>query len=91
MLYYSLWNLKHAGWFKHTNAVMLSRTMFESSGYGLSYREAAENALGDIPIVLETDTGHVKPMFPLINGAMTKLTVTGKSRSEEHTSELQSR
>lgn len=74
-LYYSLWNMKHAGWFGNTRAVMISRTMFEGSPFGLSYREAATNALGDIPVVLGTDTGHVKPMMPLVNGAMTRLTV----------------
>ena len=74
-LYYSLWNMKNAGWFKHARAVMISRTLFAGSNYGLSYREAAESALGDIPLVLDTDTGHVKPMMPVVNGAMTRLTV----------------
>ena len=82
-LYYSLWNMKNAGWFKHTKAVMISRTMFESSSFDLSYREAAENALGDIPLVLDTDTGHVKPMMPLVNGAMTVLSVYGNDGSVE--------
>ena len=82
-LYYSLWNMKHAGWFKHARAVMISRTLFESSGFELSYREAAENALGDIPVVLDTDTGHVKPMMPLVNGALTRLTVCGNGGTVE--------
>ncbi len=82
-LYYSLWNMKNAGWFKHAKAVMISRTLFPSSYFDLSYAEAAENALGDIPLVLETDTGHVKPMMPLVNGAVTKLTVSGKGGSVE--------
>lgn len=82
-LYYSLWNMKHAGWFKCAKAVMISRTLFASSYFDLPYREAAQNALGDIPLVLETDTGHVKPMMPLVNGAMTKLTVCGTGGSVE--------
>ena len=82
-LYYTLWNMKNAGWFKHTRAVMISRTLFESSNFDLSYCEAAQNALGDIPLVLDTDTGHVKPMMPLVNGAMTKLTVCGKGGTVE--------
>ena len=80
-IYYTLWNMKNAGWFKHAKAVMISRTLFESSNFDLSYKEAAENALGDIPVVLDTDTGHVKPMMPLVNGAMTKLTVSGNGGS----------
>lgn len=82
-LYYALWNMKHAGWFKHTKAVMISRTLFENSYFHLPYREAAENALGDIPLVVDTDTGHVKPMIPLVNGALTKLVVCGKGGSVE--------
>ena len=82
-LYYSLWNMKQAGWFKHAKAVMISRTLFPSSYFDLPYGEAAQNALGDIPIVLETDTGHVKPMMPLVNGALTKLTVSGNGGSVE--------
>ena len=83
ILYYSLWNMKHAGWFKYTNGVMISRTLFESSNFDLSYMEAAQNALGDIPLVLETDTGHVKPMMPLVNGALTRLTVCQNGGSVE--------
>ena len=82
-LYYSLWNMKHAGWFKNTKAVMISRTLFESSMFDLAYRDAAVNALCDIPVVLGTDTGHVKPMMPLVNGAMTKLTVENKGGKVE--------
>ncbi len=82
-LYYSLWNMKHAGWFKNTRAVMISRTLFPNSMFDLPYRDAAVSAHGDIPVVLDTDTGHVKPMMPLINGAMTKLTVKDKGGKVE--------
>ena len=75
--------MKNAGWFKHAKAIMISRTLYEGSNFELSYREAAENALGDIPLVLETDTGHVKPMMPLVNGALTCLTVKGNGGSIE--------
>ena len=82
-LYYSLWNMKNAGWFKNARAVMISRTLYERSYANYSYRDAVESALGDIPFVLETDTGHVKPMMPLVNGAMTKLTAKGNGGSVE--------
>ena len=32
---------------------------------------------------LDTDTGHVKPMMPLVNGALTRLTVCGKGGTVE--------
>ncbi len=80
-LYYALWNMKHAGWFKHAKAVMISRTLFPGSAFELSYLDAAKSALGDIPLVLETDTGHVKPLMTLVNGAMTTLSVKDKAGS----------
>lgn len=76
--FYALWNMKNAGWFKNTKAVMISRVLFPGSMFDLSYKEAAQNALGDVPVILETDTGHVKPQFTLINGSLATLTVNGK-------------
>ena len=80
-MYYALWNMKNAGWFKNAKAVMISRVLFPGSMFDLSYKEAAQNALGDIPVVLETDTGHVKPQFTLINGSLATLDVKGKGGS----------
>ncbi|MBQ1259194.1 MAG: LD-carboxypeptidase [Clostridia bacterium] len=80
-MYYALWNMKNAGWFENTKAVMISRVLFPGTAFELSYKEAAVNALGDIPVVLETDTGHVKPQFTLINGSYATLDVSGKSGS----------
>jgi len=60
---------------------MISRVLFPGSLFDLSYKEAAQNALGDIPVVLETDTGHVKPQFTLINGSLATLDVKGKGGS----------
>lgn len=82
-LYYALWNMKNAGWFKHAKAVMISRVLYPSANFDFTYSEAAQNALGDIPVVLETDTGHVKPQFTLINGSMCTLKISGKVGSLE--------
>ena len=79
--YYALWNMKNAGWFENARAVMISRVLFPGSMFDLSYKEAAVNALGDIPVVLETDTGHVKPQFTLINGSYATLSVKGNGGS----------
>lgn len=74
-LYYALWNMKNAGWFEKASAVMISRPRHPAETDGFTYVEAARAALGDIPLVLDTDTGHVPPMFPLVNGAATQLCV----------------
>ncbi len=74
-MYYALWNMREAGWFKNTNAVVISRVLYPGSAFELSYVDAARSALGNIPVVLEADTGHVKPQMTLINGALSTLSV----------------
>ena len=81
--YYALWNMAEAGWFKYAKGIMVSRVCFPSTEYDLSYEEAVRSALGDIPIVLETEVGHVKPQFTLVNGSLATLTVKGKGGSLE--------
>lgn len=80
-LNYALWTMKHAGWFKYAKAIMFSRVLFPGSVYDLSYKDAVKRAIPDIPFVLDTDTGHVKPQFTLINGSLATLTVKGDSGS----------
>ena len=73
-VFYSLWSMKQAGWFRTAKAVLLGRVMFPG-GMMLSYEQAVRRALGDIPLALEADIGHVKPCFTLINGALGHITV----------------
>ncbi len=76
-----LWSMKSAGWFTTTRAVMISRVLYTRSEEHLTYFEAAKTALGDIPFVLETDTGHVKPQMTLINGSVVTLDIKGRGGS----------
>jgi len=39
----------------------------------MSYEEAIERALPDIPAIYDTDIGHTVPSFTMINGAIMKL------------------
>ncbi|MEE8808701.1 MAG: S66 peptidase family protein [Lactimicrobium sp.] len=68
--YRTLKQFSYAGWFEHTKAVLIGRVLFPSSETGMSYAEAAQLALGDIPYVLEADIGHTLPAMVMINGAM---------------------
>lgn len=72
-LYRTLLQFSYAGWFDHTEAVIIGRTLFESSETGMSYDEAAHKALPDIPVITEADIGHTIPCLIMINGAMLKL------------------
>lgn len=73
-VFYSLWSMKQAGWFRTAKAILLGRVMFPG-GMMLSYEQAVRRALGDLPLALEADIGHVKPCFTLINGALGHITV----------------
>lgn len=68
--YRTLCQFRYASWFSHTKAVMVGRVLFPSSETGMSYGEALEKALPDIPYIYEADIGHTKPSFTMINGAM---------------------
>ena len=73
-VFYALWSMKQQGWFRTARAVVLGRVMFPG-GAMLTYEQAVRRALGELPLALEADIGHVKPAFTLINGAMARLWV----------------
>ncbi|MGB3764822.1 MAG: S66 peptidase family protein [Ornithinimicrobium sp.] len=77
----NLHGLRLAGWFEHARAVLIGRTRAPDSR-GLTQREAVLDALGrlDLPIVFDLEIGHVPPHLPLINGALTTVTVDGDLR-----------
>ncbi len=74
-VYRTLWRMRENGWFTHARGVIVGRVCFPSSQMGLSYRNMIEQALPDLPLVLEADVGHVPPRMTLINGAMATLEV----------------
>ncbi len=71
--YRTLWRMRECGWFDTARAVMVGRVCFPSSFMDLSYREMIEQALPDVPLVLEADVGHVPPRMTMINGALATL------------------
>lgn len=76
-----LWHMKEAGWFRGMNGVLVGRVRFPQSLMELSYREAFQRILGEVPIILQADIGHVKPAITVINGSMGQLQVSqGKGK-----------
>lgn len=68
-VFYCLWSMKQAGWFRHASGFLFGRVMFPRGEF-LTYEQAARRALGEVPMALECDIGHVRPDFTLINGAI---------------------
>lgn len=73
VLYRTLLQFSYAGWFKHAKAIIIGRTVFESSETGMTYAEAITKALGELPVLYQADIGHTYPHMTMINGAMLHL------------------
>ncbi len=79
--YRTLLQMRYAGWFAETRAILIGRVLFPSSETGMTYEEAITRALSDIPVIFDADVGHTNPSFTMINGAMMDLTYkNGKGR-----------
>ncbi|MCR5299902.1 MAG: LD-carboxypeptidase [Erysipelotrichaceae bacterium] len=72
-LYHTLFAMKQNRWFENVNAVLMGRTLFESTMIGFKYKEALQKIFGrKIPIAMEMDIGHTSPYFTLVNGSYVK-------------------
>ncbi len=78
VFYRTLVQMKYAGWFDYTKAVIVGRVLFESSETGMSYEDAVKLALPDIPVLYQADVGHTIPSMTMINGALLDLSFEGK-------------
>ena len=70
IFYRTLLQMRYAGWFSHTKAVLVGRVLFESSDTGMTYGDALSLALPDIPVLYQADIGHTIPSMTMINGAI---------------------
>ena len=69
----ALWQLKNAGWFRTARGFLIGRPWAaQQDVMGLDHIRAVTEALEDLklPILLDTDIGHLPPMMPLISGSM---------------------
>ena len=71
--YRTMLQMRYAGYFENTKAVIVGRVCFESSETGMSYEEAMALAFKDIPYVTAADIGHTLPKMMMINGAIIQL------------------
>lgn len=68
--YRSLFQMQQAGWFKYTKAVVVGRVRFPNAFTQMTYEKALLKIFKKIPIVVDTDIGHVAPKMTIINGAI---------------------
>lgn len=69
----TLWKFKDNGWFQYTTGIIFGRSATSYSNMGITLEDALNRVLGDLdlPIILDTDIGHVPPRMTIINGAYT--------------------
>jgi muramoyltetrapeptide carboxypeptidase LdcA involved in peptidoglycan recycling len=74
-IYRALWQMKYNGWFRNTNGVLIGR----ASGYHSTKDFELEDALSEIfgreeiPVIFDTDIGHLPPQNTLVNGAYSEI------------------
>jgi muramoyltetrapeptide carboxypeptidase LdcA involved in peptidoglycan recycling len=68
-LYRTLFHMKYTGWFKYSKCFIFGRVLFSNEEF-ISYYEAIEKILEDIPFIMDTDIGHTSPKMTLINGSI---------------------
>ena len=72
-LYRTLLQMQYAGWFDHTKAILIGRTLIPSSETGMCYEDAILRACANIPVIYDADIGHTMPNMTMINGAILHL------------------
>ena len=78
----ALWQLKEAGWFKETRAILFGRSMTNRSYYGISFEQALEQILQElnVPVLWDIDIGHIPPRMTFINGAIIEVIYDGNGK-----------
>ncbi len=75
----ALWQFKEAGWFENCKGIIFGRTMTRKTSVGITFEEAIMDVLEELnlPIIFDSDIGHVAPQMTLINGAKVNIESKG--------------
>lgn len=68
-LYRTLIHMKYSGWFENAKCFIFGRVLYGNEEF-ITYKEAIDMALGDIPYIMDADIGHVNPKMTIINGSI---------------------
>ena len=78
----AFFQMKQAGWFRYVKGFLIGRPLhFGEECMGVDMYNAVTSMIGDlgVPIIMDTDIGHLPPMMPLICGAYGKVKAEGNS------------
>lgn len=75
----AMWQLEHAGWFKHVNGFIIGRPANGATIMNLDRYQAILKVASkyNVPVIMDADVGHRSPMLPMVMGAIGNVTVKG--------------
>ena len=67
--------MQNMNYFKYCKGIIFGRSATVSSYYDISFKDAINHSLEElnIPIIINTDLGHVSPRMTIINGAIANI------------------
>ena len=72
----AFFHMREAGWFKYAKGFLIGRPLhFGEEMMGVDQYNAVTDIIGElgVPIVMDTDIGHLPPQMPLISGAIAEV------------------
>lgn len=72
----ALIQLENSGWFKYVKCFIIGRPYtYNEISYGMNHNDAILYVLKkyDVPIIMDFDFGHLKPIIPMVTGSSAKL------------------
>lgn len=83
-----LLQLERAGWFKYVSGFLIGRPLNSDPLFGINKYNSILHILEkyNVPIIMDADIGHIKPMIPIMCGSIA--TVTAKDNDLEITYKL---
>lgn len=74
-VYLQLWQMKKAGYFKNCKGILFGKSPILEPEYNIDFKQTIKQALGDleIPILYDTDIGHIGPQIPIVNGGVLQI------------------
>ena len=79
-VYLTLLQLKNIGWFKYSKTFIFGKVLLKNEDSELTYIDAYKKALNG-NILYDTNIGHVKPCFSIINGSLATILYQNKQLS----------
>lgn len=67
-----LFQMKEKGYFNNTKGIIFGRVAYPNENV-VTYQEAIQRIIKNIPVVFNADIGHVAPKMTIINGAIAKI------------------